>query len=148
MVEFLFNKVAALETCNFIKKTLQHRCFPVYIAKFLRTPFFTEHLWWLFLHCAGYCFVQSWPKQTKTKLCKLFSFKIIAARSRSILHKIFSCAVLSQMYLENIEYTIFLCNVSSQLGRHKLSVYFAKKSCLLNMGQHCTGKFFAQCWST
>ena len=29
-----------------------------------------------------------------------------------------------------------------------LLVYFAKRSCLLNMGQHCTGKFFAQCWST
>ena len=27
-----------------LKKRLQHRCFPVNIAKFLRTPFFTEHL--------------------------------------------------------------------------------------------------------
>ena len=28
--------------------TLQawHRCFPVNFVKFLRTPFFTEHLWW------------------------------------------------------------------------------------------------------
>ena len=30
--------------CNFIKKRLQHRCFPVKFANFLRTPFFTEHL--------------------------------------------------------------------------------------------------------
>ena len=35
----LFNKVAVLKTCNFIKKRLQHRCFPVKIARFLRTPF-------------------------------------------------------------------------------------------------------------
>ena len=32
---------------NFIKKSLWHRCFPVNFAKFLRTPFFTEHLRWL-----------------------------------------------------------------------------------------------------
>ena len=29
--------------CNFIKKWLQLRCFPVNNAKFLRTPFFTEY---------------------------------------------------------------------------------------------------------
>ena len=33
-----FNKVAGL-----LKKRLSHRCFPVNFAKFLRTPFFTEH---------------------------------------------------------------------------------------------------------
>ena len=27
-----------VKACNFIKKTLQHRCFPMNIAKFLRTP--------------------------------------------------------------------------------------------------------------
>ena len=38
VLESLFNKVAGLETYNFIQKRLQHRCFPVSIAKFLRTP--------------------------------------------------------------------------------------------------------------
>ena len=33
-----------------LKKRLWHRCFPVNFAKFLRTPFFTEHLWWLLLN--------------------------------------------------------------------------------------------------
>ena len=37
MLEFLFNKIAGLKACNFIKKRLQHRLFPVNIAKFLRT---------------------------------------------------------------------------------------------------------------
>ena len=32
-----------------LKKRLQHRCFLVNIAKFLRTPFFIEHLRWLLL---------------------------------------------------------------------------------------------------
>ena len=39
----------SLKVCNFIKKRLQHRCFPVKFAKFLRTPFFTEHMRGLFL---------------------------------------------------------------------------------------------------
>ena len=43
-----FYKTADLKAYNFIKKRPQHRCFPVSIAKFLRTPFFTEH-WWLLL---------------------------------------------------------------------------------------------------
>ena len=43
------NNVADLQANNFIKKRLQHRCFPVNVAKFLRTAFFIEHLWWLLL---------------------------------------------------------------------------------------------------
>ena len=34
----LFDKVAGLQVCNFIKKRLQHRWFSVKIVKFLRTP--------------------------------------------------------------------------------------------------------------
>ena len=40
-----FNKVAGLRPFY----RLWHRCFPVNFAKFLRTPFLTEHLWWLLL---------------------------------------------------------------------------------------------------
>ena len=40
-----FAKVAGLRPANMSKKKLWHRCFPVNIAKFVRTPFFTEHLW-------------------------------------------------------------------------------------------------------
>ena len=36
VLESLFSKVVSLEAWNFIKKKLQHRCFPVNIAKFLR----------------------------------------------------------------------------------------------------------------
>ena len=34
-----FNKVVGLKAWNCIKKRLQHRCFPVKFAKFLRTRF-------------------------------------------------------------------------------------------------------------
>ena len=37
MLESLFNKVAGPQSCNFTKKRLQHWCFPVKIAKLLRT---------------------------------------------------------------------------------------------------------------
>ena len=45
-----FNKVSGLRPSglqNVLKKRLQHRCFPVKFARFLRTSIFTEHLWWL-----------------------------------------------------------------------------------------------------
>ena len=44
-----FNKVAGLRPATILKKRLWHRCFPVNFVKFLRTPFVTEHLWWLLL---------------------------------------------------------------------------------------------------
>ena len=40
--------------CNFIKERLQHRCFPVNFAKFLRAPLFTEHLHWLIMTVSGF----------------------------------------------------------------------------------------------
>ena len=33
VLDSLINKVAGLKACNFIKERLQHRCFPVNIAK-------------------------------------------------------------------------------------------------------------------
>ena len=42
-------KTAMLKAFNF-KKRLQRRCFPVRFLKFLKTPFFIEHVWWLLLH--------------------------------------------------------------------------------------------------
>ena len=38
MLESLFRKVANLKASNFIGKRLKHRCFPVKLAVFLRTP--------------------------------------------------------------------------------------------------------------
>ena len=49
VLEYLFNKVADLKVCNFIKQRLLHRYFPAEFAKSLRTPFFTEHPQWLLL---------------------------------------------------------------------------------------------------
>ena len=49
VLESLFNKVAGIQASNFIKKRLQHKFFPVKIAKFLKTASFIKHLRWLLL---------------------------------------------------------------------------------------------------
>ena len=46
---FFFNKVAGLRPATLVKRRLWHRFFPVNFAKFLRTPFIIEHLWWQLL---------------------------------------------------------------------------------------------------
>ena len=48
-----FHKVAGLRPVTLFKKRLWHRCSPVNFAKFLRTPFLTEHLRWLLLFWLG-----------------------------------------------------------------------------------------------
>ena len=60
VLQFLSNKATDLKTGNFIKKRLQHRCCTVNIAKFLRTAFFIEHLWWLLLTVFDEVTVQYW----------------------------------------------------------------------------------------
>ena len=50
MPESLFNKVSGLRPATLLKNRLWHKCLPVNFAKFLRIPFFIEHLWWLLLY--------------------------------------------------------------------------------------------------
>ena len=42
-------KKRGLRPATLLTKRLWHRRFPVNFAKFLRTPFLTEHIWWLLL---------------------------------------------------------------------------------------------------
>ena len=44
-----FNEATDLRPATLLKKRLWHKRFRVDFAKFLRTPFFTEHLQWLLL---------------------------------------------------------------------------------------------------
>ena len=41
--------VRSSRPATLLKKRLWHKCFLVNFTKFLRTPFLTEHLWWLLL---------------------------------------------------------------------------------------------------
>ena len=65
----LFNKVAALKAYSFIKKRLQHRCFPVNIAKFLKTAFI--YLYILYLMLTIYSYYYKKIKQLHIIFCML-----------------------------------------------------------------------------
>ena len=72
MLESLFNKVASLNACSFIKKRLLHRCFPVNIAKFLITAVFIERHWGLLLY------FRKWSKVVLFRLYfSLSNFKVM-----------------------------------------------------------------------
>ena len=87
-------------------------------------------LWTVGQLCTGIFLMQCWHRQIKTTLYRLFSCKNMS---------------VCQMYLDNIDETIFPCNVvPAWLIQHCLG-YFPHKSCLLAMGQHCTGKNLVQC---
>ena len=45
-----FTIFTGLRLATLLKKKLWQRCFPVNFVKFLRTPFCTDHLWWLLLY--------------------------------------------------------------------------------------------------
>ena len=74
------------------KKGLWRRCFPVNLAKFLRTPFFTENLLWLLLKA-----VFSLPKkdflQKPMKLLNVFVFLFfVFPTNKAFLINFFYCA--------------------------------------------------------
>ena len=54
-----------LRPATLLKRSLWHRCFPVNFAKFLRTPFFAEHRWWLLLSFVYFVM----------NICSLFVFR-------------------------------------------------------------------------
>ena len=64
----------AIFTGKYLFWRLQHWCFPVNIAKYLRTALFIEHLWWLLLKKIKYNFTikhnDSEPPSIKLKHSK------------------------------------------------------------------------------
>ena len=84
---------------------LSRRCFPVNFEKFLRTPFFIEHLWWLLL---SYCKVDNMFTVLKTNTSN-HNFTNFSYVFTSYLKQI----VLTRFILYNIK-TIFIltvCNI-------------------------------------
>ena len=56
---YLFGNVCESFSISILKKRPWHRCFPVNLVKFLRTPFYIHHLRWLLLQINA-----SYHKQT------------------------------------------------------------------------------------
>ena len=83
-----FNKFTGLrpETCNFIKKIIWHRDFPVNFAKFLRTTFLKEHLRWLHLHALdNIIFFHNFDKQGK--ISSNYNARVSSNFSRTLDHE-------------------------------------------------------------
>ena len=86
VLESIFNKAAGLKVCNSIKKRLQRSCLPAKLAKFLKTPYFTDEFQWLLLTFNS-CFHRSsgqkqvWLSAINTR----FSWKkyLLTRKSRS-----------------------------------------------------------------
>ena len=51
--------IKGVRPATLLKKRLWHRCFPVNFAKFLRTSFIIDHLWWLLLSLYINCWITS-----------------------------------------------------------------------------------------
>ena len=164
VLESLFNKVVGLKACNFIKGRLQHRCFPVNNAKFLRTHFFTKHLQWLLLylvwatiatayflcnvvsaifgqHCQKQPFADV-LKNTCFEKCLRFYFKT------SVVEFLFNtvAALKAHNFIKKkLRHRCFPLNLGPSRPRQNCVGYFPSKSLLRALGQHFTSKFLVHC---
>ena len=78
-----FNKVAGLQ--------LWHRCFPVNFAKFLRTTFYKEYLWWLLL-AIPYSILDKHLQVSRNQIIFLKKIKILGAQTKDGFY-CFSCVL-------------------------------------------------------
>ena len=72
--KFTVKHLWSLRPATLLKKRLQHRCFPVNFEKFLRTPFCTEHFWWLLLQflCYHIDYESNHQTQSQDIVCKFY----------------------------------------------------------------------------
>ena len=126
-LESLSNKVAGLKpaallkrnsTCSFIKKKLEDMCSPLKFMKFLRTPFSTEHLSWLFLFAPL-------PVISITA-SKLFVLGVILVRIFSYLDRITpNTNTIQAVYSATLNFQQFLFSVQLQtLSKTKYFIHF------------------------
>ena len=123
--------------CNCIKKRLWYKCFHINIAKFLRTPFFIEHLRWLFWqkHSPGNVL----QKRCSKKFCKI-NRKTLVSEFLFQREKETPTQVLYYEFCKKIFIKPFLQNTS-------VSCFFLWKSCyccLSHFEEQFTIAFFGE----
>ena len=119
-LSLFFIKVAGLRPVTLFKKRFWHRCFSVNFAKFLRAPFFMEHLRWLILRLyqilAGMWFVP-WSSDVLFKrfyVCFKFFVKDLFIACDQIRRKIAGLVTFSEETLNEKLY--FLCSAMYSFG--------------------------------
>ena len=101
----------SLRACDFTKKRLKHRCFPVNIVKCLRIAFFIEHLRWLLLNCCNS--PETWRLTIifpfKSLIMLLFLSRCIEEVPKALFIKVGFKRLVSQGSL-NFKYTVNYLN--------------------------------------
>ena len=121
MLESLFNKVAGLSACSFIKKRLQHRCFPVKLAKFLRTSILKNICERLLLK------ISTLQKKLFIDFFhKIMTFIIITITFKALKFLLSFCVVFATLFYKNI-HSSPLCKLSSSgLIDYYVETFFTK----------------------
>ena len=97
MLESLFSKVTGFQPRNFIKKRLQHRCFPVKFATFLRRPFLQN--------TSGGCF-QNKDSLSKCEQIHSFGSYLVLVASYKLIAA--TCILLASSYLSLVTNSFLL----------------------------------------
>ena len=108
-----FNKAVGLRPATLLKKRLWHRCFPANFVKFLRTPFLTEHLWWLLLKFLFHTWL-SHPQKPKSML--------IGSRNNLQFVSGFSPSLVSVLVLQLVTTVHRMCQVSKTCYNTLISI--------------------------
>ena len=130
MLESLFDKVAVFQPSNFIKDRFQHRCFPVNIAKFLKTPTLKNICERLLLLIAIF-------SQENNHMQRCFDLP------EPKLHQKLTCVMLVHSPQTTFHRTIIYNFVWIYLGRSSRPDVFCKKGDLKNVAK-LTGKHLCQ----
>ena len=126
-----------LRPATLLKQRLWHRCFPVNFAKFLRTPFLTEHLRWLLLN------EEILNKDTKydvENICHEFPDLRMSSSSQLICHQVSNqlmyrsshrwCSLDLQYYQKRPQHRHFPVNIAKFL-RTPISKNICKRLLLI-----------------
>ena len=130
MLESLFDKVAVIQPSNFNKERLQHRCFPVNIANFLKTPILKNICERLLLLTAIF-------SQKNNYMQRCFDLP------EPKLHKKLSCVMLVHSPQTTFHRKIIYIFVWIYLGRSSRPQVVCNKGVLRNIAK-LTGKHLCQ----
>ena len=130
MLESLFDKVAVIQPSNFNKERLQHRCFPVNIANFLKTPILKNICEWLLLLIVIF-------SQENNYMQRCFDLP------EPKLHKKLSCVMLVHSPQTTFHRKIIYIFVWIYLGRSSRPQVVCNKGVLRNIAK-LTGKHLCQ----
>ena len=130
MLESLFDKVAVIQPSNFNKEILQHRCFPVNIANFLKTPILKNICEWLLLLIVIF-------SQENNYMQRCFDLP------EPKLHKKLSCVMLVHSPQTTFHRKIIYIFVWIYLGRSSRPQVVCNKGVLRNIAK-LTGKHLCQ----